>query len=376
MIDRFCLQQLEQKLDSSNKVILLFGVRQIGKTTLCKLLAEKRGGLYINGDNAKYHSVLGSMNTDTMKELIGNYKLIIIDEAQRVPNIGIALKLIYDELTDVRVIATGSSSFELANKSVESLAGRFVRLQMYPLSFQELVDYESLFEYKSKLHHFLNYGKYPEVVLMDNPKQKIEHLENLVGSYLFKDVLQLTNIRHSDKIYKLLKLLAFQIGNLVSVNELANALKMSQPTVNSYIDMLEQGFIIERLTGYSTNPRKEISKMDKIYFTDLGVRNALINNFNDIEFRNDVGALWENFLYIERQKFRSATLAGGNIYFWRSYAGSEVDYIEEYNQNLFGYEFKWGGRKSRKPKWWLEQYNGEFQLVNRDNFVDFVRTDR
>lgn len=375
MIPRMITTRLIETLMSQDKIIILYGPRQVGKTTLMRRILSEipLRKLEINADQLSYIEVLSSRNLLKMKELIGDHELIFIDEAQNIPDIGINLKIIHDSLPQLKVIATGSSAFELANQVKEPLTGRTRTFRLYPISVQELLKLYTPFEVKQRLESFLLYGMYPEVLQLEGRIQKIEHLNELGAAYLYKDVLKLSNIKHPDKINKLLRMLALQVGSLVSLHELGQALEMSHNTVNDYIDILEKGFIIFRLSGFSRNLRKEITKMNKIYFYDLGIRNMLIGNFNALDSRTDVGPMWENFLLAERIKKMAYEPAFANIYFWRTYSGAELDYVEEAGGRLLGYEFKYNPRKTKAPASWLETYeNASFQLVNRENFLDFV----
>ncbi|MDP2103354.1 MAG: DUF4143 domain-containing protein, partial [Candidatus Gracilibacteria bacterium] len=322
----------------------------------------------------KFNDILSSQNKNKLESLVSGYEMIFIDEAQRITNIGINLKILYDTFPHLKILVTGSSSFELANKIKESLTGRTYTYKLYPISFSELKQYHNEFELEQEfLEDFLVYGSYPDVLLEKNIFDKKKNLQELSSSYLYKDLLLLENLKHSDKLFKLLKLLAFQIGQEVSINELGKSLEMSNETVYRYIYLLEQVFIIHRVSGFSRNLRKEISKMDKIYFWDLGIRNVLIDNLNSIENRNDIGQLWENFLINERLKIGHYKNRYFSHYFWRVYTGSEIDYIEEYDGKLHTFEFKWGDKKAKLPKSFSETYPGSsFELINRDNFLDFV----
>jgi uncharacterized protein len=375
MIDRLLEHKILSHLEQSRKICLLFGARQVGKTTLLKSVVKNlhQPVLWINADQVTYHDALSSCDLAKIKEVIGNYRLVIIDECQNIPEIGMNLKIIYDEMPGVKVIATGSSSPALADKTREPLTGRALTYKLYPVSIQELLQTDTVFDIKTGLSRYLVYGMYPEILTIQGAQNKTMHLRELVSSYLYKDVLKLSNIKHSDKIHKLLQLLAYQIGSLVSVHELSNTLGISHETVSSYIDLLEKGFIIQRLSGLSKNPRKEVSKMDKIYFTDVGIRNALIEDFNPIDIRPDIGNLWENFLFIERQKYCHYNNIHGKTWFWRTYSGAELDLIEQRDGKLFGFELKWKDRKRKPPEKWIRGYNNaSFEVINRENFIQFV----
>jgi len=364
-----------KNLNESEKIILLFGARQVGKTTLLKEVVAGYLGksLWMNGDLQNTKEVLSRHNIRAIKDLLDDNKLLIIDEAQNIPNIGLTLKIIFDELPDIRVVATGSSSLELANTTMEALTGRTRTFHLFPMSLLELRRDQSVFEIKDHLESHLVYGMYPEVLTLTGGESKRTHLRELVSSYLYKDILQLSNIRHSDKIHKLLQLLAFQIGNLVSVNELSKTLQLNHETINNYIDLLEKGFIIQRLSGLSNNPRNEISKMDKFYFTDIGIRNAVIENFAEVPLRNDLGALWENFIVLERLKFLNYNNIHSKNYFWRRYSGAEIDWVEQRDGRYYAFEIKWGNRKTNVPKSWVLNYpDATFTLVTKSNFTDAV----
>ena len=375
MIPRAIAAQIKDDLIHLHKIILLYGPRQVGKTTLVKgLLSElpiKK--LEINADQLKYNEVLSSRDLTKMQELIGDNELLFIDEAQNIPNIGINLKILHDSLPGLKIIATGSSSFDLANQVQEPLTGRTRTYRLYPIAVQELQNQYTTFQLQDQLEQFLTYGMYPEVLQIKGGQAKQDHLLELTTSYLYKDVLQLSSIKHSDKVHKLLKLLALQAGSLVSLHELGKALEMSHETVNAYIDLLEKGFILFRLSGFSRNPRKEITKMNKIFFYDNGIRNSLAANFQPLEYRQDTGALWENFLIAERYKKIAYQRLYGSSYFWRTYNGVELDYLEEKDGLLHGFEFKWKSAKRKAPSSWLETYDtASYQLINRENFLEFV----
>jgi len=375
IINRAILEPILNKITQSNKIVIIYGARQVGKTTLANQIIDrlKLKTLKVNADEIKYHDVLSSRDLNKMKSLVSGYELLFIDEAQRIENIGINLKILADGLPELKIIVTGSSSFELANKIKEPLTGRAWTYNLFTLSFLELTNEYNNFEVNNFLDNALVYGAYPEVFTTENLNDKKKLLEELAASYLYKDVLALDEIKKSDKIYKLLQLLAFQIGQEVSVNELSVTLELSNATVKKYFDLLEKTFVIFRLPALSKNPRKEIAKKDKIYFYDLGVRNVLIDNFNTLTDRNDQGALFENFLMAERIKkikYQAITASG---YFWRAYTGSEIDYIEETAGKYYAYEFKYGKKQAKLPnKLILDYGNPEFKLINRDNYLEFI----
>lgn len=376
MIQRSIQKDLTKALlQQQNKIIVLYGARQVGKTTLVRQLLEglPYRSLYINADLQQYQQVLSSRNLERMKEVIGNYELLVIDEAQNITDVGINLKILHDSLPDLKIIATGSSAFELANRTKEPLTGRTRTYRLHPIAIQELSKSHTPFELKAKLEQYLLYGMYPEVLQIQGADEKIAHLRELASAYLYKDVLELSGVQHSDKVYRLLQLLALQVGSEVSIHELAKVLGLSQPTVDRYIDLLEKGFILFRLSGFSRNLRKEVTKKKKIFFFDLGVRNVLAENFNSLIARQDVGALWENFLIAERMKKVAYGQMYGRNHFWRTHTGAELDYVEERSGQLHGYEFKWKPKKRRPPRTWLETYpQATFDTVDRDNFLSFV----
>ena len=375
MFDRSIQSNIKEALTGSNKIIIIYGPRQVGKTTLVRQILRELPykSMEVNADQLKYQDVLSSRDLTKMQELVGDHELLFIDEAQNISNIGINLKILHDSWPALKIITTGSSSFELANRLKEPLTGRTSTFQLYPIAIQELAKQLTPFELKDQVESYLLYGMYPEVLTLEGRDKKIRHLRELASAYLYKDVLQLANIRHADKIVKLLKLLAFHTGSLVSLHELGKSLEMSHETVSHYIDLLEKGFVVFRLSGFSRNLRKEVNKMGKIYFYDNGIRNMLIDNFNDLEFRHDKGALLENFLVAERMKKMEYQGLYGSKYFWRTYSGAELDYVEEREGKLFGFEFKWKPGNQKPPATWLENYaNASFQIVNRENFLNFV----
>lgn len=374
-IERFILSQILEKLQKSNKIVIIYGARQVGKTTLAEKIVKQLAlkTLKINADEKKYHSILSSQDLDKMKSLVSGYDLLFIDEAQRIENIGINLKILSDGLKNLKIIVTGSSSFELANKIKEPLTGRTWTYNLFPLSFLELSAVYNEFELKNFLENFLIFGGYPEIFTTENLADKQKLLEELTGSYLYKDILELELIKKSEKIHKLLKLLSFQIGHEVSIAELANSLELNSETVRRYLDLLEKSFVIFRLSALSKNPRTEIAKKDKIYFYDLGVRNVLAGNLNLLDSRNDVGPLFENFLVAERMKKMKYQEKAVFSYFWRAYTGSEIDYIEEKAGKFEAFEFKYGKTKVRLPQKFFDSYGQvDFKLINKDNYLEFI----
>lgn len=375
MINRLLFSEIKNKLSVSNKIIVLYGARQVGKTTLVQKIIKDLGlkSLSINADEQKYNAVFSERDLNKMLLLVEGYELLFIDEAQRIIDIGINLKILHDAKPNLKIIVTGSSSFELANKTKEALTGRTWTYTLFPISVSELRQTRNLFEINDLLEQLLLYGTYPDVINLPNQQDKIRFLNELTTAYLYKDVFELATIKYPEKLRKLLQLLAFQAGSEVSLNEIANSLDINRATVENYIDLLEKAFVIFRLSAFSRNLRKEINKMDKIYFYDLGVRNALINNFNSIDIRNDNGALWENFLVVERLKNNNYQNRFAQSYFWRTYTGAELDYIEEQNGQLSGFEFKFSKKVNKAPKSWQENYvDASFQCINRSNYWDFI----
>ncbi len=375
LIDRSISKDIIKKLSSGDKIIAIFGARQVGKTTLVEqIMGALRARIFrANADEVKYRDIFESQNLDAMKSLIHGYDILFIDEAQRIENIGINLKILHDGIKDLKIIVTGSSSFELANRIQEPLTGRMWTYALFPLSFLELSELYNPFELDQLLDAVLVYGEYPGVFTLAGGEEKRKLLKELTASYLYRDILQLESIRYANKIGRLLKLLAFQIGNEVSLNELAGSLEMSRATVERYIDLLEKSFVIFRLSSFSGNKRKDVVKKDKIYFYDMGIRNALIENFEAPSERNDTGGLFENFLVAERIKRNTYKDIAARGYFWRTYGGGEVDYVEESSSGISAYEFKYKKNSSRRPRSFLAEYPAAaFTLVNRENYLSFV----
>lgn len=363
-----------KKLIKPNKVVVIYGPRRCGKTTLLKKFLEsiKERYLLVNGEDIFVQEYLSSQSITKLKNFVGEHKLLAIDEAQRVPNIGLNLKLIVDNVENVKVVATGSASFDLFQKLGEPLTGRKITLRLFPLAQMELANIEKLHETKANLETRLIFGSYPEVVLAKDNQEKTVYLKELVSSYLYKDILEMNGLRHSDKLVKILQLLAFQIGQEVSYSEIATQIGINKKTIERYLDLLEKVFVIFKLKGFSRNLRKEISKSPKYYFYDTGIRNALINNFNPISLRNDIGALWENYIISERIKRQEYLGRKTCNYFWRTYDKKEIDFIEERDGKLYGYEIKWS-KEAKPPKDWQVSYPGsEFRVISSDNYLEFI----
>jgi len=374
MLTRYYETKIQSLLKPA-KVLVLFGPRQVGKTTLINtFLSSYRGNYYFGvGEDRMLRDILESDSPQRIRSSFSGYDLIVIDEAQKIERVGSGLKLLVDHLPDVPVFASGSSSFELSNRLGEPLTGRQRVITLFPFAVMELKEIFGPMKVIEMLPELLIYGGYPEVLTSIQIAQKKEYLIGLRDSLLFKDILELENIRNSRKLSDLLMLIAFQIGKEVSLNELSGSLGIAKQTVERYLDLLEKTFIIKKVRGFSRNLRKEITKSSRYYFWDNGIRNALINNFNDISVRNDIGALWENFLFIERIKKQHYHRIYANNYFWRTYDHKEIDLVEERDGNLYGYEFKWSDRRNKVPGLWLDTYsNATFQFITRDNFLDFV----
>jgi len=375
MIPRSIEKQIIKRISESDKITVLYGARQVGKTTLIKSLLQGhfKNVLEISADQKKYQDVLSSTDLNRLKRLVTGYDLLFIDEAQRIADIGLNLKILYDNIPGLKIIATGSSSFELVNKISEPLTGRAWTYTLFPISVLEWNEWMNPFEIDEKLPEFLIYGMYPEIFSYGNELDKMDYLKELINSFLYKDLLELSNIKNSEKIYDLLRLLSFQIGSPVSYNELGRKLGLSTDTVITYIHSLEKVFVIYRLQGFNKNLRKEVTKNKKIYFYDVGVRNALIEDFTPPEKRPDLGHLWENFIISERIKRNSYQRAHLNSFFWRTYTGAELDYVEQGRGKLWGYEIKWGDKLVKAPKSWLENYKeASFKTINSMNYQDFV----
>ena len=375
MIERLLYKTIDNKL-FVGKVIILTGARQVGKTTLLKqLLRQKEGVLWLNGDELQVQNLFANASADRLLSEFSNSKIVILDEAQRIENIGLRLKLIADSDSEVQVIATGSSAFELANKVNEPLTGRKWEYQMFPLSFGEMVEHHGKLKEMRMLPRRIIYGYYPEVVTNDG--NEVEILKLLTDAYLYKDILSWESVKHPDKLQTLLRALAYQVGSQVSYNELSQMCSMDSKTVDRYINLLEQCYIIFRLPSFSRNLRHELKSSRKIYFYDNGIRNALIADYRAPEVRQDIGSLWENFVVAERMKSNEYYHRWVNRYFWRTKQQQEIDYLEESGGELHAYEMKWNPRaKASITKTFTEAYpNSEFQVITPDNISDFLLPD-
>lgn len=372
-IKRF-YSDLNQYLEAG-KVLVVFGPRQVGKTTLVQdFLGETSLKFKLEtGDNIKIQALFASQDLQKILSYAEPYELIVIDEAQKIPHVGVALKMIVDHLPNIKIIVTGSSSFDLAGQIGEPLTGRKKTLTLFPLSQLEIKDEYGSYELEQQLHSYLIYGSYPEIITARTDEEKKTKIEEIAHSYLLKDILELERVKSSKILLDLLRLIAFQVGKEVSLSELGTQLGIDRKTIARYLDIFEKSFILFNVRGLSRNLRKEVSKSSRYYFYDLGVRNALIANFNPIELRNDVGELWENFIFIERLKKRSYKNLFANVYFWRTWDQKEIDIVEERDGKLFGYECKWSPSKTKAPKDWLETYSeASFEIIDRKNYLDFV----
>jgi uncharacterized protein len=358
-----------------NKVILLFGTRRVGKTHLIKEIEKDLTVpfLHLNAEDHDVQQLLANRSVANYKRLIGTARLLVIDEAQVIPDIGKILKLMIDELDSLTIIATGSSAFDLNNLAGEPLTGRNFTFHLYPIAQSELSEKENLLQVQQNLEERLIYGSYPELFNLDTLEEKADYLKELVNSYLLKDILIYESIQNSSKIYELLKLIAFQVGSEVSYDELAKQLGMSKNSVQRYLDVLTKVDILFKLGGYSSNLRKEVTKSSKWYFFDNGIRNAIINDFRLPAVRNDIGSLWENYCLYERMKRNAYLKNAAHYYFWRTYDQQEIDLIEVNAQEMTAVDFKWGDQHKRIPTYFAKNYqNAEFKIINKSNYMEFI----
>lgn len=358
------------------KVLALFGPRQVGKTTLINQYLQKTSYSYRfdSGDNIELHEILGSQKFSQILNYAEGYQLIVLDEAQRIPNIGMGLKILVDQMPQLRILVTGSASFELAGQIGEPLTGRKRSLELLPIAQLELLQSQSPFDLQQSLESTLVFGSYPAVLTASTEQQKRTLLKEIVNSYLLKDILEIATVKSSKVLLDILKLLAFQVGNQVSLSEIATVVGLDYKTVARYLDLLEKAFVIFELRGYSRNLRKEITQKSKYFFLDTGVRNTIINNFNPLSIRDDVGKLWENFFVVERRKYQNYTPVYSSNYFWRTWNGQEIDWVEERDGGLYGYECTYSNAKKKKaPPLWITTYpEASFVVVHHKNYLEFV----
>ena len=379
MADSYVPQALLTRLERSvapNRVVVVYGSRRVGKTTLIRRYVQQHDAdaLLVSGEDIAVREYLESQSLAKLRAFVGSRRTLIVDEAQYVRQIGLNLKLLADHVEGLRIVATGSSSFDLAEQTGEPLTGRKLTLLMLPLSQLELQNVETVHETRAQLEMRLVYGSYPEVVLMESDEDRQLYLKELIASYLFKDILQLEGVRHTDKLLRLLQLVAFQIGGETSVAELGAQLGMNRNTVSRYLELLEKAYVVYSRLGFSRNLRKEIAKSRRYYFYDNGIRNGLINNFNNLAQRDDAGVLWENYIQVERLKYNLYTGRLAESYFWRTYDRQEIDLIEEWGGRIDAAEMKWSPQsKVRPPRGWSEAYpDSTFRVVHRENYLGFI----
>ncbi|MDC0584276.1 AAA family ATPase [Bacteroidales bacterium] len=358
-----------------NKVVIIFGARRVGKTVLVKEILSSINEPYIslNGEDINVHDKLSNRSIENYRQILGSYRLLYIDEAQKIPDIGAKIKLMIDEIEGLKVIISGSSSFDIRKDAGEPLTGRKYSFNLYALSEKEYDQTENSISKLEKVKERLVFGNYPELLHLPDRADKIDYLNEMISSYLLKDILIYENIKNSQKIFNLLRLIAFQVGSEVSLQELGKQLGISKNTVEKYLDLLSKVYILHKVEGFSRNLRKEITKNSRWYFFDNGIRNAIIANFNSIESRNDIGQLWENYMISERIKHQEYSRISSNNYFWRTYEQQEINWVEERDGTLFGYEFKWKESKVKIPSQWKTAYpDSQFEVINSTNFEKWI----
>ena len=371
-------RNLRQRIENSlkpNKVVMIFGARRVGKTVLMNQIVEQCAGkvMAFNGEDYDTLALLDNRSIGNYRNLFGNIDLLAIDEAQHIPDIGVKLKLIVDEIQGIRVIVSGSSSFDLFNKSGEPLVGRSTPFHLTAFSQTEISQIENLLQTRQNLENRLLYGSYPEVVMMNSNEERKEYLKNIVDAYLLKDILMVDGIKNASKMKELLQLVALQMGSEVSYEELGRKLGMSKNTIEKYLDLLSKTFVIYRLGAFSRNLRKEVTKAGKWYFYDTGIRNALIGAYNSLALRQDVGALWECYMIGERMKKKMNENSEKELYFWRTYDGQEIDLLEVSGDNIVALEIKWGEKTPNAPQAFSTAYpQATYQVVNRNNYLKFI----
>jgi predicted AAA+ superfamily ATPase len=370
MYKRYLKDRIIKRINSG-KAIILVGPRQVGKTTLIREVLNSHDYLFFDGDDPLTRTLLNQPNTEEIRRIIGKHKYIFIDEAQRIQDIGLTMKIITDQFKEVQLFSSGSSSFNLANELNEPLTGRKWEYQLFPISWEEFEDSHGYLHGEQQLENRLLFGLYPDV--LNNPGEEVSILRNLLNSYLYRDILAHSDLRKPEILDKLVQALALQVGSEVNYSELGQILSVDKNTVGRYIEILEKGSVIFRLGSFSRNVRNEIKNNKKIYFYDNGIRNMIIGNFDPLELRQDKGALWENFLISERIKQNEYKQSLARKYFWRTKQQQEVDYVEDIGGKIYGYEFKWSEKKSKKlPKTFTDAYNSENKIITRNNFREFV----
>lgn len=366
------LSDLIKKRIGSGKAIIVIGPRQVGKTTLIESILETKDYLLLDGDDPKTRTLLTEPNTEQIRTILGKYKFVFIDEAQRIEGIGLTMKIITDRFKDVQLFSSGSSSFDLTNKINEPLTGRKWEYQLFPISWEEYENHHGFLYSEQQLENRLLYGLYPDV--LNNVGDEINILRNLVNSYLYRDILSYSDIRKPEILDKLVQALALQVGSEVNYSELAQIVNVDKNTISKYIDILQKGYIIFKLGSFSRNVRNEIKTNKKIYFYDNGIRNMVIGNFNPINLRTDKGALWENFLISERIKQIEYKQSLARTYFWRTKQQQEVDFVEDNGGKITGFEFKWLNKKNAKlPRTFTETYDAESKVIDKENFREFIK---
>ncbi len=374
-LNRVLSERIKKKLQP-NKVVIVLGARRVGKTVLVKQLLKEieEPSLILNGEDINVHNRLANRSVENYRQLLGSYRLLYIDEAQKIPEIGQKLKLMIDEIDGLKIIVSGSSVFDIYKETGEPLTGRKYSFKLFALSEQEYEQIENPVSKIDRLRERLVLGNYPELVHISDREDKIDYLNELVSSYLLKDILVYENIKNSHTIFNLLRLIAHQIGGEVSYQELGNKLGISKNTVEKYLDLLSKVFILHRVGGFSRNLRKEITKNSRWYFLDNGIRNAVVSNFNPLGSREDIGALWENYMIGERLKQQEYYRLYANNYFWRTYEQQEIDWVEERDGALFGYEFKWRETKARIPSQWRKAYpDASYNVIHQNNFDQWLK---
>jgi len=375
MYRREIYSQIKEKM-KPNKVLVLYGARRVGKTFLINQFVEEYGKeniKLVTGEDRWIRDELSSQSVVNLKKFVGGNEILIIDEAQKVPNIGLNLKLIVDHLPNIKVLASGSASFDLAKKLGEPLLGRKILLTLFPLSAKEFIENDSVETYKANLEDILIYGGYPELQGLRTKEEKITYLNEVINSLVLNDILDLEEVKNTEKLLDILTMLSFQIGSEISLTEIGSKIGLHKDTVAKYLNLLEKVFIIKKVRGFSRNLRNEMTKNSKYYFYDNGIRNAVINNFNAFKYRNDVGQLWENYIIGERIKKQKYSNEVTNNYFWRTYSKKEIDWIEEKDGFLKAFEIKYGKDDVKIPSDWKKAYpDSEFSVINRENFLDFI----